>query len=81
MQDNFKQNNLPAWEKKLLKDLVAAQKAQGNMDELHEIRSILHKKNGISNYFIKLDGKNYKSGLEDRISDYVRLYTSFINAG
>ena len=32
-------------------------------------------------YFIKLDRINYSEGLEPKIGSYVRLYTSFINAG
>ena len=36
---------------------------------------------GSDEYYIQLDSKNLTVGLENRVCDYVRLYTSFINAG
>ena len=36
---------------------------------------------GSDAYYLRLDGQNFEAGLETKICGYVRLYTSFINAG
>ena len=36
---------------------------------------------GTENFYTQLDSKNLTVGLENRVCNYVRLYTSFINAG
>ena len=43
----------------------------GNIDETY----------GTDAYYLKLDARNFAEGLETKVRHYVRLYTSFINAG
>ena len=61
-------------------DMGSMQKTLTSRARTLDFRGVKANK-GSEDFYIQLDSKNLTIGLEKKVCNYVRLYTSFINAG